>query len=30
LELVCADFLAGRAEEPTPEKILILIYHLAK
>ena len=30
LELVCADFLAGRTEESTPEEILMLIHHLAK
>jgi hypothetical protein len=28
LELVCADFLAGRTEESTPEEILMLIHHL--
>ena len=30
LELVCADFLAGRTEESTPEEILMLIQHLVK
>jgi hypothetical protein len=30
LELVCADFLAGRTEESTPEEILKLIQHLVK
>jgi hypothetical protein len=30
LELVCADFLAGRTEESTPEEILMLIHHLVK
>jgi hypothetical protein len=29
LELMCADFLAGRTEESTPEEILMLIHHLA-
>ena len=28
LELICADFLAGRTEESTPEEILILIHRL--
>ena len=28
LELVCADFLAGRTEESTPEEILLLIHRL--
>ncbi len=28
LELVCADFLAGRAEESAPEEILLLIHRL--
>jgi len=28
LELVCADFLAGRTEESTPEDILLLIHRL--
>jgi len=27
---VCADFLAGRTEESTPEEILMLIQHLVK
>jgi hypothetical protein len=27
---VCADFLAGRTEESTPEEILMLIHHLVK
>ena len=26
----CADFLAGRTEESTPEEILMLIQHLVK
>ena len=30
LELICADFLAGRTEESTPEEILMLIQHLVK
>lgn len=30
LELVCADFLAGRTEESTPEEILLLIQRLVK
>jgi hypothetical protein len=30
LELVCADFLAGRTEESTPEEILMLIQHMVK
>lgn len=30
LELACADFLAGRTEESTPEEILMLIQHLVK
>ena len=30
LELVCADFLAGRTEESTAEEILMLIHHLVK
>ena len=28
LELICADFLAGRTEESTPEEILLLIHRL--
>jgi len=28
LELVCADFLAGRTEESTPEEILLVIHRL--
>jgi hypothetical protein len=28
LELVCADFLAGRGEESTPEEILMVIHRL--
>ena len=28
LELVCADFLAGRTEESTPEEILMVIHRL--
>jgi hypothetical protein len=28
--MVCADFLAGRREESTPEEILMLIHHLVK
>jgi hypothetical protein len=27
LELVCADFLAGRGEESSPEEILLVIHH---
>jgi len=27
---VCADSLAGRTEESTPEEILMLIHHLVK
>jgi hypothetical protein len=27
---MCADFLAGRTEESTPEEILMLIHHLVK
>jgi hypothetical protein len=30
LELVCADFLAGRTEESTPEEILMVIHHLVQ
>jgi hypothetical protein len=30
LELVCADFLAGRTEESTAEEILMLIQHMVK
>jgi len=30
LELVCADFLAGRTEKSTPEEIQMLIQHLVK
>jgi hypothetical protein len=30
LELVCADFLAGRTEESTPEEILLVIERLVK
>ncbi len=30
LELICADFLAGRTEESTPEEIVLLIHGLAK
>ena len=30
LELVCADFLAGRTEESTPEEILLVIHQLVK
>jgi len=30
LELVCADFLAGRTEESTPEEILLVIEHLIR
>ena len=30
LELICADFLAGRTEESTPEEILLLIERLVK
>jgi hypothetical protein len=29
LELVCADSLAGRTEESTPEEILLVIHQLA-
>ncbi len=28
LELVCADFLAGRTEESTPEEMLLVIHRL--
>jgi len=28
LKLVCADFLAGRTEESTPEEILLVIHRL--
>jgi hypothetical protein len=28
LELICADFLAGRTEESTPEEMLLVIHHL--
>ena len=28
LELICADFLAGRGEESAPEEILMLIHRL--
>ena len=28
LELVCADFLAGRGEESSPEEILMVIHRL--
>jgi hypothetical protein len=28
LELICADFLAGRGEESTPEEILMVIHRL--
>ena len=28
LELVCADFLAGRGEESSPEEVLMVIHHL--
>ena len=28
LELVCADFLAGRGEESTPEEILMVVHRL--
>ena len=28
LELVCADFLAGRGEESTPDEILMVIHRL--
>ena len=28
LELICADFLAGRTEESTPEEILLVIHRL--
>ncbi len=30
LELICADFLAGRTEESAPEEILLLIHRLAE
>ena len=30
LELVCADFLAGRGEESSPEEILMVIHRLVK
>jgi len=30
LERICAGFLPGRAEESTPEEILMLIQHLVK
>lgn len=30
LELICADFLAGRTEESTPEEILLVIEHLVR
>ncbi len=30
LELICADFLAGRTEESTPEEILLIIERLVK
>jgi hypothetical protein len=30
LELVCADFLAGRTEESSPEEILLVIERLVK
>ena len=30
LELVCADFLAGRGEESTPEEILMVIHRLVR
>lgn len=30
LELICADFLAGRTEESSPEEILLLIEHLVR
>jgi hypothetical protein len=30
LELVCADFLAGRTEESSPEDILLVIHRLAE
>jgi hypothetical protein len=30
LELICADFLAGRTEESTPEEILLVIHHLLR
>ena len=30
LELICADFLAGRGEESTPEEILMVIHSLVK
>ena len=29
LELVCADFLAGRGDESSPEEILMVIHRLA-
>ena len=28
MELVCADFLAGRGDESSPEEILMVIHHL--
>ncbi|MBZ5672470.1 MAG: hypothetical protein LAO04_22445 [Acidobacteriia bacterium] len=28
LELICADFLAGRAEDSTPEEMLLVIHRL--
>jgi hypothetical protein len=28
LELICADFLAGRTEESTPDEILLVIHRL--
>ena len=30
LELVCADFLAGRTEESSPEEILLVIHRLVR
>jgi hypothetical protein len=30
LELVCADFLAGRGEESLPEEILMVIHRLVR
>ena len=30
LELICADFLAGQAEESSPEEILLVIHHLVE
>ena len=30
LELVCADFLAGQTEEPSPEEILLVIARLVE